>query len=53
MTKKELIENKIFQMVDDDTEIIMEALGEHRVRKVRRGKTSRTGDKLVLILDTK
>lgn len=53
MTKDELMNNKVFQLMPGDAEIIMVALGEHRIRTVRRGKTSRTGDKMVMILDTK
>ena len=53
MTKDELLNNKIFQLMPGDAEIIMVALGEHRLRTVRRGNTSRTGDKMAIILDTK
>ena len=53
MTKNELLNNKIFQLMPGDAEIIMVALGEHRLRTVRRGNTSRTGDRMAIILDTK
>jgi len=53
MTKKELLKNQIFQMMPDDSEIILDALGCHKVRTVRRGQTPRTGDKYVLILSVK
>lgn len=54
MTKKEILENKIFQMMPEDSEIVLDVLGGyHKIRTVRRGRTPRTGDKNVLILSTK
>ena len=53
MTKDELLNNKIFQLMPGDAEIIMVALGEHRLRTIRRGNTSRTGDRMAIIFDTK
>ena len=50
MTKKELLEDKIFKMAGDDQEIMLESMGYHRPRRVRLGKTPRTGDRTVLII---
>ena len=35
MKKRELIENKAFQVADMDDEIVLEVSGEHKFRTVR------------------
>jgi len=53
MKKSDLLNDKVFQSAPDDMELAIDALGIHRMRRVRIGKTERTGDKLVLIMCNK
>jgi hypothetical protein len=50
MTKKELLENPIFKQAAEDQEVMIESMGYHKPRRVRFGKTPRTGDKMVVII---
>ena len=52
MKKRELIENKAFQVADMDDEIILEVSGEHKFRTVRIKKQEGSNNR-VLVLSTK
>ena len=50
MTKKELLTNPVFLAAEDDMEVMIESLGFHKPRRIRMGKTPRTGDRKALII---
>lgn len=52
MKKRELIENKAFQVADMDDEIVLEVSGEHKFRTVRIKKQEGSNNR-VLVLSTK
>lgn len=52
MKKRELIENKAFQVADMDDEIVLEVYGEHKFRTVRIKKQEGSNNR-VLVLSTK
>lgn len=50
MKKKDLLSNPVFMAADDDMELMIEALGFHKVRRIRMGQTPRTGESKALII---
>ena len=52
MKKRELIENKAFQVADMDDESVLEVSGEHKFRTVRIKKQEGSNNR-VLVLSTK
>lgn len=50
MTKKDLLENPVFQQAPEDMEIMIESLGYHKPRRWRMGKTPRTAGRMALII---